>query len=498
MSTGSTFIDFLPLYVRTEDDIRQDMDADANMGLEQSDPDWVDTREGSFFNMVTQPFVIESARIHDFIATLPAIAFVQYAFGQYLDYHGEALNLPRNQATQATGVAVFQGNLEGEITAQTQISTVQTDPNVPPIYFQTTASGKINDVLDPPDTPTATVDSSGALPQGSRYYVVTAIDAMGETPPCPEVEVTVPAEDDGTGAISLTWPAGPDGTLGYRVYRGVNTGAQDEYFLTSVNGLLDNGLLTWTAGTPPTENTTGGGVQLPIIAVNPGATSNVDAKALTAMVTYNGDVTSVTNPQPVNNGQDVENDSDYKERLLEAQEGEGPGNQADYLRWAMAWPGVGMAQVLPLFNGPGTVGLVIMTSTGLPLADSVVSALQADMDPYPQGKGGGTAPIDHIVTVMTSESVPVDITAQVTFRSGYSYDGANNTQAIRPALMVVLQDYFTNVAVGETVYLDHIKALFFQVEGVLNVVVTEPTDDVTISAAAVPPQKAVLGTLTLI
>jgi len=489
----ASFLDFLPLYVRTEDQIRADMDADANLGLQPEDPDWVDTRPPGFFYTVTQPFVAEAARLHDYISTLPAVAFIEFAFGEYLDYHATTLNTERQAATQAVGSAVFTGTVGTVITQGTQVSTEQTDANVEAIQFETTATDTIYGPLATPTSLAGAVTTGGTLPPATLYYKVVATDAAGSTLASNEYAAVVSSGND--KKVTLTWNAVPN-ARGYMVYRGTAAGAENLAFPSSTNGLVDTGSLAWITATVPTSNTTGGKVAIPIHAQVPGAAGNVTANALTVMVTYNSGVSAVTNPAAATGGEDVEDDEQLRERLLIDQVGEGPGNISDYVRWGLDWPSVSRAEAIPLFNGPGTVGLVVMDQNGGPVDSATVAALQANLDPYP-AQGAGTAPIDHTVLVMTTVVVPVNVTASITFKPTYSLDGVGGTIAQRANIIQAISDYLNGLDVGDDVLKGKLTAVIYNVEGVLTVNVTVPAADVPINGTIVPPQSAGPGTISL-
>ena len=64
--------------------------------------------------------------------------------------------------------------------------------------------------------------SGGELAAGTYFYVVTAVNAFGETTGSAEVSATVTGS---VGSVSLVWPA-VTGAVGYKIYRGTSTGAQ--------------------------------------------------------------------------------------------------------------------------------------------------------------------------------------------------------------------------------------------------------------------------------
>ena len=99
----------------------------------------------------------------------------------------------------------------------------------------------------------ASAATGGTLAAATYYYVVSAINAQGETLKSNELSITT------TGATSsntVSWAA-ITGATGYRVYRGTATGAQTVYYAVgAVTSYVDTGS-TATAGTPSGTNTTG-------------------------------------------------------------------------------------------------------------------------------------------------------------------------------------------------------------------------------------------------
>lgn len=109
--------------------------------------------------------------------------------------------------------------------------------------------------LAPPLNLVATpgTDVAATLPDGSYQYVVTAINAEGETTSSAAATATVTA--GGTGQVVLTWDAVP-GATGYRVFRLV--GAAYQLFGTPAAATFtDDGSASINTNTPPALNTSG-------------------------------------------------------------------------------------------------------------------------------------------------------------------------------------------------------------------------------------------------
>lgn len=112
------------------------------------------------------------------------------------------------------------------------------------------------------------------------------------------------------------------------------------------------------------------------------------------------------------------------------------GNKQDYKEKTKALDGVGGCIVMPVWNGGGTVKLIIIDSEFNKASTVLVESVQAKIDPPPQGKGNGIAPIGHTVTVTTPEELKVRVTARITLNEGYSWN------QIKPVVIETLEAYF--------------------------------------------------------
>lgn len=99
------------------------------------------------------------------------------------------------------------------------------------------------------------------------------------------------------------------------------------------------------------------------------------------------------------------------------------GNKQDYINRTNAIGGVGATKVIPIWNGGGTVKVVILDSEFNPANNELIKKVQKELDPSRDGTGAGIAPIGHVVTVATADKVPVTIRTKITFDSGYSFNG---------------------------------------------------------------------------
>lgn len=233
---------------------------------------------------------------------------------------------------------------------------------------------------------------------------------------------------------------------------------------------------------PSFEVTTGGTIgptgeiTLAVQAVEPGAEGDVAAGAITAPVTPLPGVTLV-NAEPTQGGTDPETDEALVERLLEEFAGKGGGTKRDYRVWARERDGVGHATVIPAWEGPNTVLVIITGPDGGPTSTETVELLQAELDPVP-GLGAGKAPVGARVTVQTATLLNISITATVQFEDGFSLDGEGGTVNLRPQLENAVRDYVEGVQSGETEVRSQIAGRMAVLPGVHDV------GDVTINGAA--------------
>jgi uncharacterized phage protein gp47/JayE len=206
----------------------------------------------------------------------------------------------------------------------------------------------------------------------------------------------------------------------------------------------------------------------------------------------------VTNPLPMQGGTDTEDDEQLRERILDAFQGRGAGSARDYRAWARAYPGVGRATVIPLWDGPGTVLVIVTTATGGQVSQDVIDGLQALLDPIP-GLAEGDAPVGALVTVQTATAKPLTLAGTIEFEGGYSLDGAGATIALQEDIQDAVDIYVTSVESGGEVVLMQIGARIGVIPGVHevgNLKLDGVAANVTLDDN--PPEVAFIQTYTLV
>src|SRR5437660_9572347 len=128
----------------------------------------------------------------------------------------------------------------------------------------------------------------------------------------------------------------------------------------------------------------------------PGVIGNVATGAINLLTSGTSFVTAVTNPVAFINGLDAETDAQFLTRyLLSVRSPSSGGNITDYQRWAKETPNVNIGQVsvISLWNGNGTVKIVVINSDNTIPSAATIGAIQQYVDPNAAGQGGGKAPI---------------------------------------------------------------------------------------------------------
>lgn len=113
---------------------------------------------------------------------------------------------------------------------------------------------------------------------------------------------------------------------------------------------------------------------IPITAVEAGASGNVAAGTITMIAEPIDGIETITNPSATSGGLDEEDDEAYCERILSAYSSSlyFIGNDTDYKRWSKEITGIGDCVVVPAWDGPGTVKLILVDSNGSPASESLV------------------------------------------------------------------------------------------------------------------------------
>ncbi len=173
----------------------------------------------------------------------------------------------------------------------------------------------------------------------------------------------------------------------------------------------------------------GGTVSANVTANEVGAAYNVPIASVVVIPVPLVGVDSVTNPAEIAGGADIESDASLRERLLmRIRYPSASGCAADYVRWAREISGISAASCVPLWDGAGTVKVVVagagMTPVGAELLGEVEDYIET------------VRPIGADVTVVSVTSLPVNVAATLVLESGYTVVGVQD--AVEAALEAVI------------------------------------------------------------
>lgn len=188
-------------------------------------------------------------------------------------------------------------------------------------------------------------------------------------------------------------------------------------------------------------------------------------------------------------GEDAEDTEALRERYFASTDSEAfGGNERDYKQKILSIAGVGGVKVYSgaTWNGGSTVKCVIQDSDYAVPTFDLVETVQHKIDPEVTtvdiygdvafgehvGEGKGTAPIGHIVTVVGVYNTVVDVTMQLVFKSGYSWESVKNNveTAIKSYFAELNADWqYTDEESGIIVRLAQIESSLLRVPGILDI-----------------------------
>ncbi|MHC8516980.1 baseplate J/gp47 family protein [Sporosarcina sp. ITBMC105] len=199
------------------------------------------------------------------------------------------------------------------------------------------------------------------------------------------------------------------GTNGTTIPRGtvvMTAGGEDEEaqrFVTADEGVID----------------VSGSVILPITSLSTGVIANVPAGSIRYLESGIEGISDLINNEPTKDGLDSESDESLRGRILQRNQNKPlSGSRGDYERWAKEVPGVGDATAIPLWDGEGTVKVLVTDSENRIASPELITAVKNYIDPI-DGMGEGVAPIGSIVTVDTLTPILLYLKMSLTVAEGF-------------------------------------------------------------------------------
>ena len=189
----------------------------------------------------------------------------------------------------------------------------------------------------------------------------------------------------------------------------------------------------------------------------------------------------MTNITEFTGGYDEESDSELLERYLErVSRPNVSGNKYHYIEWAKEVSGVGDASVIPLWNGPGTVKVVIVDSLNQPADDDLIAAVSEHIETL--------RPIGAKVTVVSASELTITVSVNVS---------NTVTDEMTESISDAVKNYLSKEALVKG-YISYAKigSIILAVDGVedySSLRVNSGTSNITIADGAVP----VLGSVSV-
>ena len=223
-------------------------------------------------------------------------------------------------------------------------------------------------------------------------------------------------------------------------------------------------------------------------ALEVGAAYNIQAGSITGMWVNISGLSSYFNTEATG-GTDRESGQQLYDRIDEARKyPRTSGNGWDFRGWALEVAGVGEAKVVELADGPGTVGLVLVDSTGAPASDEMVAAALANIM--------AKKPIGATPTVEAAAALDITVAATVTVQ-GVSLDEVKREleAGLAEYLAVLIERKYGRIYYGPgedlpyTLVYNRVLAILLTIPGGENfsaLTVNGGTADVSIPADSIP------------
>lgn len=229
----------------------------------------------------------------------------------------------------------------------------------------------------------------------------------------------------------------------------------------------------------------GGTASVSAVAAEPGADYNVPADTVTRLSISVGGVNTVTNQSAGEGGADAESDASFYERLHTfLSEPVASGNVNHYKQWARSVSGVGNAAVIPLWNGNGTVKVVVASEDNAPVDGTIVTAVSQFIE--------SVRPIGADVTVVSAQALEITIAATC------SLEGGVLASAVQAEMEERVAQMFLEMEMGaqEPVRYNRIMVQLLSCDGVVDctsLTVNGGTVNIPVTVEQVPA----LGTVTI-
>lgn len=192
-------------------------------------------------------------------------------------------------------------------------------------------------------------------------------------------------------------------------------------------------------------------------------------------ITYIPNLTHAELVELVIPGEDEEETESFRKRYFESFNTKAyGGNILDYKNKVLEIDGVGAVKVQPIWKGGGTVLLTIIDSEYNKASTTLIQKVQQEIDPTQDGTGIGVAPIGHVVTVQTVKEKRIDISTNIIYETGYTWDDVKSkvNEVLEKYMLSLRKNWSDKENVKNTnliVRLSSIIAEMIDVDGIVDV-----------------------------
>ncbi len=172
-------------------------------------------------------------------------------------------------------------------------------------------------------------------------------------------------------------------------------------------------------------------------------------------------------------GEDEEDDDTLRARYLAVSNDVAfAGNIEDYKEKTKALDGVGGVKVIPVWNGGGTVKLIIINSDYNVASKVLLENVQIAICPNLTDEGTGLAPIGHKVTIVTPSETNINVSTKITLSSG------SVLETVQQRIVDAINNYLLGLrkawedSSSLIIRISQIESTILNVDGVLDVSTT--------------------------
>lgn len=225
-------------------------------------------------------------------------------------------------------------------------------------------------------------------------------------------------------------------------------------------------------------------ISVQVEAVKGGTSGNVDVSNINTVVGDLAGVLLVNNPLEFTDGVDEETDESLLQRIYDrVRKPATSGNIYHYEQWAKEVSGVGDAKVYPIWNGPGTVKVVLLSDTKKTPDHSVITEVEKHIE--------SMRPVGSTITVVGASEVPINVNANLTLASG------TDLSEVKSQIETAITNYLDGLAFKDTlIRYTRIAAILLDIPRIIDY------EGLTVNGGSsnievLDEQVAVLGTVTL-